>query len=484
MADDFDPDAYLAEATPKFDPDAYLAETEGVLSHAHREGMRTLSEGVEAAKSWLNPYSEQNQPLPQGASSWDAIKRVLSTQLAAPGQALNATLGVLGGYPQGAATSLVGRNVVAPAIHKMGQLINPEEAAKHTTEDVYEKTKGDVGLALSALRAGGAPRVDPAGTLARAGTRYDVTRQATNQIPVSPQEFSNIANRIEADWYQQGLRRAKTGDEPYTALANLRNTTGGDITELVAQRSGMRDAAWNATGPAQPAYLNAVEHLTRQIEARAPHLAPALRRSDFEWAQGRQGTRVEDAMERARLRAGQPSGEIGTAVRSEMRALERQGTEGLTEAEQEVLRRIHGGTYTRNMLERLGRLDPTRGGVLMPALQAGAAYATGGQSLWTAAAGWAARHLANRLTLRDANRLAELIQSRTPETMRISGPMQEWSVAAQRLQQDPSPLNLSKAILTSRNFANNLKDFDINISVNELLRAIQGTGPARSDEDE
>jgi hypothetical protein len=81
------------------------------------------------------------------------------------------------------------------------------------------------------------------------------------------------------------------------------------------------------------------------------------------------------------------------------------------------------------------------------------------------------------------NRL-EMIRSRPQLGKQIAGPVEEFSKAAEAAEISPTARNLSRLTIASRNLSNNLKDADINIAPNELLKSLFGQQKAAADNNE
>jgi hypothetical protein len=77
-----------------------------------------------------------------------------------------------------------------------------------------------------------------------------------------------------------------------------------------------------------------------------------------------------------------------------------------------------------------------------------------------------------------------MIRSRPQLGKQIAGPVEEFSKAAEAAEISPTARNLSRLTIASRNLSNNLKDADINIAPNELLKSLFGQQKAAADNDE
>jgi hypothetical protein len=77
-----------------------------------------------------------------------------------------------------------------------------------------------------------------------------------------------------------------------------------------------------------------------------------------------------------------------------------------------------------------------------------------------------------------------MLLSRSPEAMRLANPIEDFGKAAQAVEVSPTARNLSRLTIASRNLSNNLKDFDISLSPNEIMKSLFGQKPAAADDNE
>lgn len=180
---EFDPDAYLNELNKPaggggFDPDSYLKQfgpssgdvtDSGSLSkHAGnlsriagetgKEAWRTTAEtaqgvGENLSGAFAKPTVEPDEGF------WAGYGRDVA---AVPGKAWKFAKGAAGvaGLPLapviGAATNLVGREIMAPTIQKLGEYISPEQAKNTSVEQIYEDIRPDVASAVGTTMPGAA----------------------------------------------------------------------------------------------------------------------------------------------------------------------------------------------------------------------------------------------------------------------------------------------------------------------------------------
>ena len=157
---------------------------------------------------------------------------------------------------------------------------------------------------------------------------------------------------------------------------------------------------------------------------------------------------------------------------------------GLSSSQRAALDSFVKGSTSENVIRYVGKLFGGGGG-LGAVVAGGAGYgALGGWGTLLPVAGFGLTKLSNTLSLRNANKLSEMIRSQSPLGRRLQGPLEDWSNAAQELQISPTARNVARATIASRNLANNLKDADITVTPNDLLRSLFGQGSGRSEPDE
>src|SRR4029077_15140918 len=79
---------------------------------------------------------------------------------------------------------------------------------------------------------------------------------------------------------------------------------------------------------------------------------------------------------------------------------------------------------------------------------------------------------------RQAERLSQLIRSESPLGKQLAGPVEDFSKAAQAVEVSPTARNLSRLTIASRNLSNNLKDADIHIAPNDIMKSLFGKSEA------
>ena len=205
------------------------------------------------------------------------------------------------------------------------------------------------------------------------------------------------------------------------------------------------------------------------------------------YAAAKRSEQIDAAIEDAELQAGSAhSGQnIDNATRQRIKAILRnpKARRGYSGEELRQMKRVVMGTYPGDAARFVGNLLGGGGGLGMTATAAmgtgiAGAAARGPIGAMVGAAmpvaGYAFKKLGNALTARQVNDLQTLIRSRSPLADQMRGPIEDWSKAAVTLEASPTPRNIARVLVASRNLSNNLKDAGITLSADDLIRSIQG----------
>ena len=172
----FDPNAYLAQPAGGFDPDAYLKSppTGNAITDIWPEEKRAATDTWQSVKAGLGPENtEQAVKESQSTPFWDLTPAINSTlrtgraigsALAYPFQAaVGAPARSLIGHPLASAEQALGTNVDPQKFKSLIDAGVPkDEAVTRATENpqqTYERWRGNVDTALSAIKPAGAPVV-------------------------------------------------------------------------------------------------------------------------------------------------------------------------------------------------------------------------------------------------------------------------------------------------------------------------------------
>jgi hypothetical protein len=178
------------------------------------------------------------------------------------------------------------------------------------------------------------------------------------------------------------------------------------------------------------------------------------------------------------LAGGEHSGlNLGNKLRQKVgQFLDSPDSRALSDAERETMKQFVQGSTAQNVLRYVGNFLGGGGGLGSAFM----AVSTGGMS---APVGLGLRMLSNSLTSRQADRLSELLRSRSPLGQQMQASMDSWSKYAQAAQTAPStPRILAMLTIQSRNLANNLRDAGIMVTPDNIMRSLTGPIPGAAQE--
>jgi hypothetical protein len=183
--------------------------------------------------------------------------------------------------------------------------------------------------------------------------------------------------------------------------------------------------------------------MLREFDTFSKGVAPQLREADAVYSRAMKGSRIEQAVELARVQAGQFSGSgFENALRTQFRALERQivkgQIKGLSDAEKDAISKVARGGAIENISRWLGKAAPTSivnaglgggmasmVGTMFGGPGVGAAIGAG-----TMAAGAGGRKLATALQSRNADVAGALARSGGQLPTQPPSPAVQQAIAA------------------------------------------------------
>jgi hypothetical protein len=368
----------------------------------------------------------------------------------------------------GATRSVLGHGL-EQATHAAGAVIAPDIATKEDRQKNYETAKGDVDLAMTALAAR-----KPTGTLARpvdvpptnirpAPSVEELKASATKNyespevkgLEVKPTVIRNFGEAAEAALTNDSFDPA-VAEKTYTLLRNLQKVpeesviTGKNINTL---RKLFGKLATDAVGTSEGAAASKVigyldealskvpksEVVAGDINAAASKLEAA--RGDYAAASQAEG--IDNKTIAAKLRADSTnSGQnVANNIRQNLRSVvdptkPKEGR-GLLPDELDAAKTIVEGTPVQNAMRTsanyLGKLQGTAIGAVTGSLFGPAGAAIG--AALPSTAGFMLKGLANRMTIKQAQKLSEMIRSRAP--LASSAEKFEEAAAKMAAQRDP-----------------------------------------------
>ena len=338
----------------------------------------------------------------------------------------------------GAARSLIG-HPMADAEHIVGNIINPEVAAKDNPEQMYENAKGDVDMAMSAAGAKKAPLVSATPAPLKnvpAPTTKELFKAAENNynnmhgygVEVHPQVTAGVADNIFNELHTQGYRDY-LAPKTFRAVEELKNPIGQNSTtqDIEGVRRALNKAA------ADPAERDAARRAIAEIDSSMaglqpnhvainPHFADRVASEALEaranYAAAKRSEMLDEIQKKAERQAsaaGSGTG-IDNATRQRIKSVldNPKKLRGFSDAEKEQMEKIVKGTPAGNVARLLGKFAPS--GVVSGALSAGAGFAAQGPlgAVVVPAAGYVAKKIGDASTAAQAAKLSRLVRARSP----------------------------------------------------------------------
>lgn len=395
----------------------------------------------------------------------------------------------------GAARSLIG-HPMAQAEHAVGTLINPEVAAKDDPQKMYEAARGDVDLAMSA-----------------AGSRKPSLAAPVKVVPPTIQELKTAAKADYQSPEVVGLEVKPTSIKSYSDTAktilnnegfdeNVAPKTFGILDKLQsipphATVSGqnfnsLRKMLGKAAGSIEPsekaAASMAIDHLDSFIPAIPASdviagdvgaAAGKLEQARGNYSAAKQAEKIDNKTVQAEVRAAAANSGMNVAntVRQRMAdvVLKPKEQRGLLPDEIAAAKQISEGTKTQNVLRAAGNILGGGGGLGTAIVGTIGGVATGGPGAALPLAGFALKALSNKMTLRQAERLSEMIRSRAP----LASSSAKFNQAATQLQAKRTPQAVAGIVLAARNLSMNLRSAGLNFSPSDLIGGLM-QAPATS----
>ncbi len=253
--------------------------------------------------------------------------------------------------------------------------------------------------------------------LARAKTGYDTATRDARAIPMAQGDATVLAADARANIAAgAGPRPARAGDAHRYVDDIEKAKDWGDVLD---QRANLRELA-GGSGPNKAAAASALDTIDRWVGNVNPQLVPTLRTADKNFSAAMTAKAVEELNERATRASGLTTSK-GANIRQEYRALAKkpENIEGLMPGEVSAIGQVGKGLKA-GLLATGAAFDPTtsRLGPILSML--------GGfhdpKLLAAMPAGITARVLYDRMMAGRAGAVPDLILSRSPASMAITGP--------------------------------------------------------------
>jgi hypothetical protein len=271
-----------------------------------------------------------------------------------------------------------------------------------------------------------------------------------------------VKGQLKDNLMKKGFREANPAHAPvFKALDELPTGKYADVSDFDSVRQAIQQS-----GAPSGAIRNAIGGIDEFLSPKVPEIATA--RGNY--AAGSRSEDLGDAMEKAGRGAG------NNAVQTQARALRNNERlmRGWNDEEKAQLDKIISGSVPERVARGVGNAMGGGGGPLAGLIALG----SGGT---VPAAGYGLRQIANAMTSSQVAKLDKMLLSRAPEAQRLANPMSDFGRIAQEAQVAPTASNLSRLMIASRNLSNNLKDADIHIAPNDIMKSLFGK-PAGADE--
>jgi hypothetical protein len=299
-------------------------------------------------------------------------------------------------------------------------------------------------------------------------------------LVLKPTSIRNFGNAAELALSNEG-HSPEFATKTFQILRNLQRVpetsmiTGDNLNTLrkmFRRASESSDSSERAAASTVIKYFDEAMTKIPQSEVVAgdlPAATGALENARGDWAAAARAENVDVKTETARARAAVANSgrNVANNIRSRMADiyLNPEAMSGYTDAEKELVKRIVYGTSTENILRMTGNLMGGGGG-LGAAVTGGIGAVTtpGGIGGLIPVGGYALKSLSNVLTLRQANKLSELLRSRAP----LASSASKFEEAA--AGRDGTPATTAKLALAARNFTNNLRDAGFDVKPSDLFK--------------
>jgi hypothetical protein len=312
---------------------------------------------------------------------------------------------------------------------------------------------------------------------------YDAARSA--DFAVAPDMTEMVKGQLKDSLMKKGYRQNNPAHASiFKAIDELPSSTSGKFEMSGLESAGFSgpggryadvsdfDSARQAvkqSGAPRDAIRTTVGGIDDFLSPKVPEIATA--RGNYASA-----SRSEDfgeAMERASRGAGSnPVSTQARALRNNKKAML-----GWDEPEKAQLDKVITGPGLERAARGVGGALGGNGGPM-------ATFATISTLGAAPAVGYGLKRLADVMQGHQVAKLEKMLLSRSPEAKRLANPIEDFGKAAQEAEVSPTARNLSRLTIASRNLSTNLKDFDISLSPNEIMKSLFGQQKAAADDNE
>lgn len=452
------------------------------------------------------------------SENWQTIKKGVTDRgskgpiegLADTGKALLAIPGMIASPLTGTARSVLGHGL-EEATHRLGMLINPEAASKEDRQAHYDAAKGDVDVAMAGARPAGLPvkvggafewkppaapnpqTAPPSIEDLKAAAQSAYQGPELTGLEVKPHTIRNYSDQTQLSLNNEGFDE-NLAPKTFAILGKLQKipanstVTGQNFNSL---RKMLGKAAGSTDATEAAAASHAIESLDNFIPAIGKGdviagdvgaAASALEDARGNWSAAKQAEKIDNKVVQAEVRAASANSGMNVAntIRQRMAdvVLKPKEQRGLRPDEIEAAQKISEGTRTQNAIRTAGNILGGGGGLGTAVVGTIGGVATGGPGAALPLVGFALKALSNKMTVRQAGKLSEMIRLRAP----LASSTQKFNQAAAQVQQNRTPQAIAGVVLAARNLSTNLRSAGMNFSPADLLSGLQSPSPAQADD--
>lgn len=263
----------------------------------------------------------------------------------------------------------------------------------------------------------------------KADQLYGLARK-TN-VEIHPDSMGAVVDAISKTLRDKGWRPGAIADgrtPTFEALSELKSPNPTTLTDIDSVRKVLARAAGKGDGAAGRAinfldsYVNSLGNTGGRfkgtpgvISGNADLASQLWSQARSHWASASKLERVEQAIDKAEVRAGQTGSgaNINNLLRQEIGKIADK-PRGFTQEEQAAMRAMRIGSGPQNVERALGKMAPS--GVVSMGLSGGLGYHLAGLKgmLGSLGLGYAAKKMADRMTMNRAREIADMIAAKSP----------------------------------------------------------------------
>ena len=330
---------------------------------------------------------------------------------------------------------------------------------------------------------------------------------AVTGFEAKPTVINPLADAIEQDLFK-GRANEISAPTTFKILSKLREAppdtaafTGDNINSLrqaFGDITPVRDATGKVTNGAD---IRAAKIAQSRIDAFLPKIeqadvlagnpkavADTLIEARGNYSAAESAATIDRKQVRAELRAA--AANSGRNLSNTMRQrvadilLDPSQLRGYSQNEIALMNQIVKGGKVENAIRYAGNFLGGGGGLGAMLTTAEGMHTLGPVGIALSLPGAALKSLSNVITMKNVEKLNEMIRADSPLGRQMAGPLRDWGKIAQQASDTPNPRNIALLTISSRNLSNNLKDAGINVAPTDLLRGLQGASPGRADQEQ